>query len=197
MLQSTGKAAQPRVGADQPNRGAKRRLRGYARCLLVKALGQTRLAAQPCQLGGLGSMSEDYEVTAVMSEKMGCSQEEGPATYENWKAAEAAVPSNGGFEYPLFTDARILGHLSFGPYQLLNTISHASARDSDAQILSPAIVLRLEYYLEYEPVPMDRTDAKRYHGGELSDEIAALVALCLGIRLKSGGYTRRFDPNGV
>ena len=72
-------------------------------------------------------MSEDYEVTAVMSEKMGCSQEEGPATYENWKAAEAAVPSNGGFEYPLFTDARILGHLSFGPYQLLNTISHASS----------------------------------------------------------------------
>ena len=50
--------------------------------------------------------------------------------------------------------------------------------------------------MEYEPVPMDRTDAKRYHGGELSDEIAALVALCLGIRFKSGGYTRRFDPNG-
>lgn len=41
----------PRVEADQPDPGAERRLRGYARLLLAKALGQTRLAAQPWPSG--------------------------------------------------------------------------------------------------------------------------------------------------
>jgi len=46
---------------------------------------------------------------------------------------------------------------------------------------------------------MDKTDAERYHGGILPDEIAALVSLALGIRLKSGGMTRHFerDPRGT
>jgi len=32
-------------GADQPNRAAKQRFRGYVQCLLAKALGRIRLAA--------------------------------------------------------------------------------------------------------------------------------------------------------
>lgn len=115
----------------------------------------------------------------------------GPYVYENWKAAQAGVTPKRGFEFPLFTDAWILGEISFGPYQLLNTISPASIRHH-----SPAIVLRLDDYLQPEPPPMNRTDVERYHGGGQGDEIAALLALCLGIRLKSGGYTRTFDPMG-
>ena len=43
---------------------------------------------------------------------------------------------------------------------------------------------------------MIKTDTDRYHGGWLNDEIAALLSLCLGIRVKSGGSTRRFEPEG-
>jgi hypothetical protein len=44
-----------RVAADQPNRGAKRRPRGYALCLLAKALWKTQLAAEPGAVGRLDS----------------------------------------------------------------------------------------------------------------------------------------------
>lgn len=39
-----------------------------------------------------------------------------------------------------------------------------------------------------------KTNIDRYHGGDLADEIAALVSLCLGIRAKSGQATRLFEP---
>jgi len=43
---------------------------------------------------------------------------------------------------------------------------------------------------------MNKTDAFHYHGGEMSDEIAALLSLSLGIRFKAGDITREFRPNG-
>ena len=47
---------------------------------------------------------------------------------------------------------------------------------------------------------MTKTDTSQYHGGWLVDEIAALLSLCLGIRIKAGGQTRIFeegkDPKG-
>ncbi|MDR4498019.1 MAG: hypothetical protein MRK02_08905 [Candidatus Scalindua sp.] len=62
----------------------------------------------------------------------------------------------------------------------------------------PAFTLRLDDHLEYNPssgIP-EKTDAKLYHGGGISDEVTALVSLSFGIRLKAGGVTRRFDNNG-
>jgi len=124
---------------------------------------------------------------------------EGPFVYENWKAATIGNPIQHSFEYPLFTDAHILGALTkgYGPYQILNilpgkrTITH-----------TPSLVLRLNYHLPFNlhPLKIEQTDVTRYHGGSLEDEIAALISLCLGIRLKAGGCIREFpfegDPKG-
>lgn len=121
----------------------------------------------------------------------------GPSIYENWIAAESKdVPWRGAFEYPLFTDAWIVGDLSCRPYQLLNTVFLPRGRDASAQTVSAALVLQLEYYLSHELPSWEKTDVTHYHGSGMGDEVAALVSLCMGIRLKSGGETRRFDPGG-
>lgn len=118
----------------------------------------------------------------------------GSFAYENWKAVLAGEPLKSVLEYPLFTDARILGELvgNYNPYQLLNTVP----MHDTGQIL-PSIILRIEYHAKYYSYGMlQKTDTERYHGGLIHDEIAALVSLCLGIRLKAGGMTRHFEPEG-
>jgi hypothetical protein len=116
----------------------------------------------------------------------------GPSSFENWKAALAGTPLRSVLDYPLFTDARVIDELAkdLGPYQLLNAVPI-----TDEQTVHPAAFLRIEYYLEYEPKVELKTDVTRYHGGGLQDEIAALVSLCLGIRLKAGGFTHVYEPN--
>lgn len=118
-----------------------------------------------------------------------------PPVYENWIAALEGQPAFLAQEFPLFTDADILGTITegYGPYQLLNTVPWLA----EYQVLRPSIILRLDYHKVYDPSSaVERTNYVRYHGGALQDEIAALVSLCLGIRLKAGGATRRFEPNG-
>lgn len=117
----------------------------------------------------------------------------GPLAYANWKAAEAGIPSSRAVEFPLFTDALIVGEMpsGLGPYQIFNNLSVTKR-----QPFAPFLTLRVEYHLGDQGMLMDKdkTDTESYHGGLLSDEIAALVSLCLGIRLKSGGRTRWFEP---
>lgn len=131
-----------------------------------------------------------------MEEKPSANQ--GPFLYENWQAANAGAPLNVTYEYPLFTDAHITGHVedNLGPYKLLNAVSNGSFRLS-----RPAIVLRAEYYLSNIDASVEtETYDERYHGGLLSDEVAALCALCMGIRLRAGAESRFFrvddDPKG-
>jgi hypothetical protein len=40
---------------------------------------------------------------------------------------------------------------------------------------------------------MSRTDDSLYHGGTLVDEIAALASLAMGVRVRAGGESRRFE----
>jgi hypothetical protein len=118
--------------------------------------------------------------------------ERGCFAYENWKAAIAGEPLKSALEYPLFTDTRIIGDVEkgYGPYKLLNAVPTI-----DTDLLLPYIVLRIEYHGISRLDEMKRTNVDRYHGGSFNDEIAALVSLCLGIRLKSGGITRLFEPD--
>ena len=122
--------------------------------------------------------------------------------------ATDGMPSQGAIEYPLFTDAQIVGPsgtgpgtpaTAYGPYRLFNTIAAGNRT-------RPAIVLRMEEHRadqldddegeDKDPLAWSRkTDISRYHGGELADEIAALVSLCLGVRAKSGGVSRLFEPD--
>jgi hypothetical protein len=59
------------------------------------------------------------------------------------------------------------------------------------------LVLRIDNHLGERPDITDAThmDVSAYHGGEMDDELAALVGLVLGRRLRSGGLVRRFDTD--
>src|SRR3990167_183848 len=123
------------------------------------------------------------------------SPKKSPICYENWKAALEGKPSKYAYEYPLFTDAHITGEIveGYGPYQFLNTIPIYKPN------IAPSIVLRVSDHTPIEDIKkmeMNTTEASHYHGGGLSDEIAALLSLNLGIRFKAGDCTREFDVNG-
>ena len=129
-----------------------------------------------------------------MSESKVKKSARGPYSYENWRAALEKRGSLGASEYPLFTDAHITGEIreGCGPYLLLNAVPLISG-----SILMPAVTLRMEHYLgfEFDPASMQKTDVALYHGGLPQDELAALVSLTLGIRVRAGGSTRRFEPD--
>lgn len=117
----------------------------------------------------------------------------GPAFFENWRISisNAASP-HGTFEFVLYSDSAITGDsLEFGPYRLMNTVAHAGK--DDYYSLAPVLVLRVDDYLPRDFPEMTKTDYSNYHGGSLIDEAAALVSLGLGIRLKAGPITRRFE----
>ena len=130
---------------------------------------------------------------------MGTTEARGPFAYENWRAALLGTEVQRTFECPMFTDAHVTGGASdrYGPYQLINTVR---IPDFDAHRTRPSVILRVDEHFSFEPPRMDKTDASCYHGGDLPDEIAALISLCLGIRLRPGGRNRVFerdqDPKG-
>jgi hypothetical protein len=121
----------------------------------------------------------------------------GTISYDNWRAYRNGEPSVGAYEYLLFTDALMIGEVSSGlePYQFFNLISRQQLGR-----VRPAIALRIGMHVALEFPDMDRTDQSRYHGGWVTDEIAALASLRCGVRLRPGGETREFnsteDPKG-
>lgn len=119
---------------------------------------------------------------------------DGPSSYINWLAFKNKVVLKSISEFPLYTDARIIGEITqdFGPYKLLNTVPITDGPG----VLQTSIVLRVELYLGNELPQMKETDTSNYHGGWLPDEMAALVSLCMGIRVKAGDESRRFDIKG-
>jgi hypothetical protein len=104
-------------------------------------------------------------------------------------------PENTGthiYEYPLYSDAHITGEFidGLGPYSFLNTVPIPS----EPGVVKAPIVLRVEIHLdEYRP-DMSKTDESLYHGGTLVDEIAALSSVALGVRIRAGSESRRFEP---
>jgi hypothetical protein len=116
----------------------------------------------------------------------------GPLAHENWLRAKNGCLPNYAFECPLLSDAAIAGQIEtgYGPYQFFNTVAPPGS-------LRPALVMRAEFHLEWNSeIDWSKTSTERYHGGSLQDELAALLSLSLGVRLKAGGCTRRFLPGG-
>jgi len=110
----------------------------------------------------------------------------------NWLRVSPDETDTPVYEYPLFSDAHITGEVAngLGPYSFLNAVPVSSGPG----IVNAPIVLRAVFYLgEYRP-DMSKTDESLYHGGTLVDEIAALASLALGVRIRAGGETRRFEP---
>jgi hypothetical protein len=118
----------------------------------------------------------------------------GPSFYTNWVAANKNGTPLRTCEYPLLTDARIIGEVmeGFGPYKFINPVP---IRDNPG-LIRAGIILRLEFHFVGAIPDLTKTNTEFYHGGELTDEIAALMSLSLGIRLKSGGLIREFKPDG-
>jgi hypothetical protein len=128
----------------------------------------------------------------------------GPLILRNFRAFIENEPILSSFEYPLFTDAYITGELTekniLGSYKLFNSLPNPA----DSIQLKPAIVLRIDYHLsnseeeEYslKQFELKKTKKEYYHAGNIQDEIASLLSLFLGIRVKSGNCCREFDNDG-
>ncbi|QEG36806.1 hypothetical protein [Bythopirellula goksoeyrii] len=125
----------------------------------------------------------------------------GPATDEqpkllsqlNWHAANAGGALRGISEYPLYSDTHIVGERpdEFGPYAFLNAVP---LPDGPGNVNAP-IVVRVSLHLDTHHLPnMSQRDESLYHGGLLIDELAALISLCVGARMRAGGESRRFEP---
>jgi hypothetical protein len=139
----------------------------------------------------------------------------GPRAWQNWHAHRAGRPATHALEYAWYSDAPLTGlELKVGPYRLHNTLASVAARQPGQAIR--ALVLRADLHLDdtdAAPTPpaftlpegpdADQeadwffkrwTDTQTYHGGQLPDELAALVCLALGIRPRNGGAIREFRP---
>jgi hypothetical protein len=118
----------------------------------------------------------------------------GPALFENWRAALQNRDIIGAYECPLYSDAWFVGEMvTVGPYQFINTLAYPSTNRPGGQV-APGLVLRVNLHVEFEKPTMDKTDTSRYHGGWLSDEVAALAALAMGARVEAGPTSREFEP---
>src|SRR4051794_10072405 len=128
------------------------------------------------------------------SRKIGPLEAAGPRSWRNWRAKREGARLLYGAEVPLFSDAwftaEALGH---GPYKLLNALARTT-RDNQFE-WKPALVLRAEHFLPPEIGNMEMTDDEHYHGGWIYDEVAALIALLLGVRIIAGPVEREFGTN--
>jgi len=136
----------------------------------------------------------------------------GPHGWANWNAHKDGLPPRETArvaattqvlptwtEHALYSDSYIAGELELGPNRLLITIPGIHE-----EVGRPAMQLVLRWY-DHLPDPDYsaaewETDVSDYHGGDIGDEFASLLALSLGCRMRSGGVTRLFyvghDPAG-
>lgn len=124
-------------------------------------------------------------------------------SFENWKAFVEKRPTEYAYEIPLYSDATLgfFDGLSVGPYRFLRS----SPSNTCEEPFHTVIVMRVDVHIRQEGyeslADMEKTDDSAYHGGNLDDEIAALLSLLLGIRLMKGSVTREFgsriDPRGI
>ena len=94
-------------------------------------------------------------------------------------------------EYPFYSDAHITGEFTdgLGPYSFLNTVP---LHNGPGVVNSP-IILRAEIHLPQFLSNRLETDESLYHGGDTVDELAALTSVALGVRIRAGDESRRFE----
>ncbi|MEZ8383524.1 hypothetical protein AB6C98_07475 [Vibrio splendidus] len=115
----------------------------------------------------------------------------GVLSYWNLKKFQSEDKPLSILEFPLYTDSHIIGELKDGksPYKLLNMI----ANFNNQEVVKDALTLRVNWYIDSRASYKVQTDTTRYHGGWVTDELASLISLRLGIRVKAGQMTRSFD----
>ncbi len=125
------------------------------------------------------------------------------SSFENWKAFIEKAESKYAYEIPLYSDATLgfFDQLRAGPYQFFRTVPSNACEKPFRTIM----VMRVDAHITKDDLAwladLEKTDDAAYHGGDLNDEIAALLSLLLGVRLMPGTETRqfnsRFDPLGI
>lgn len=108
----------------------------------------------------------------------------------NWRCFNAGHDARGMVEVPIYTDADISSdNVEVGPYLFLNALAFAGRRGRMRQ----AIIVRIGFYRPESPFhDVMKAGAEHYHGGNVYDELAALVSLLLGIRTQAGEVDREF-----
>ncbi|MDD5671891.1 MAG: hypothetical protein PHN49_09645 [Candidatus Omnitrophica bacterium] len=121
----------------------------------------------------------------------------GTPSYDNWIAYNSGAICLYRAEFELYTDTWFTGEITsgLGPYQFFNLVPISKSL-YDRRAVCPSAVLRYSCYIEFDLPKLDKTDASRYHGGQPSDEVAALASLLMGCRVYAGGETRYFRPKG-
>ncbi|MBU1950222.1 MAG: hypothetical protein KJ970_04905 [Candidatus Eisenbacteria bacterium] len=128
-----------------------------------------------------------------MSNETQKENEKGPFFYSNWAKYNIKETNEEAAEYELYSDVYLAGQLNegLGPYQILNTLTYLPDG-----IVRPSAILRFEFCQKYEMPQMEKTDVKKYHGGNHAEELAALVSMFGGFRLRAGPQTRIFEKGG-
>lgn len=128
----------------------------------------------------------------------------GPHLWLNWRAAMSGQTARESWETPgiqyipvwneygLYSDSSIVGQHEAGPYSISTSLS-GMPRLGQAQL---AAIARDRDHLRYsepraEPEPPEDDDVAAYTGGDLPDQLAALLSLALGCRMRSGGVLRQ------
>jgi len=117
----------------------------------------------------------------------------GTSSYDNWRAFDDGKPWLTEQEYLLYSDAYFSGEITdgLGPYRLFNLVP----ADFTTKVRA-TVALRVSFHIELDTPLMGKTEQSRYHGGWITDEIAAMVSLLCGVRLRPTGVTRWFTKGG-
>jgi hypothetical protein len=127
----------------------------------------------------------------------------GPWGWENSRGKLAGRPRLGTIEIGCYTDLSFqwVKPVSIGPYTITVPLSLTEIETMLSLVgqLRMGLVLRVEQYLgeypdEYVDPTWQQLDPKNYHGGVAWEELAALISLALGVRLRAGGILRIFGP---
>lgn len=119
----------------------------------------------------------------------------GPASWENIKAFASGEPRHERMYVSLYGVESMTGRLEIGPFEMASTSDLLGATDDvrpavrmDIHRLPPDLVVDGE---------LAKTDAKAYHGGDMSDEVAALLSLSLRARCRTGGrwWSHGIEPD--
>jgi hypothetical protein len=121
--------------------------------------------------------------------------EDGPPGWRTWRAAiNAGTDSSNGWEALLYTDIFPIGEVTngLGPFQLFSTMAEPLTGG-----LAPRLVLRVQYH-DAGPAPelsksKIKKEGNRWLALSVDAELACLLSLVLGCRIRSGGKVRTFS----
>jgi hypothetical protein len=112
--------------------------------------------------------------------------EERPQSWANWNGYDPGHPPRSAVEFELYSDSEVRGlDRDAGPYRIMNMLAGPLRETALAR---PVVTLRIHHATSANP-----KDEDAEHGGRHADEVAALMSLILGIRLRAGDQTRFMD----